>query len=149
MPVFTIGRYHRIIGSKGRHHSDRDRFLADAEMQEATDPGRTVQLDAGLLETPDAQHLPQERDPFRLDRDRSVGGRRCPPARRSAGHAGRSTVDRSPCGNPSSRAFNRRRITLPLRVMRQCWSKTNSLGATEPSLRRPKAISCRRRSSSG
>ena len=65
-----------------------------------------VQLDAALLEAADPQHRAQQLDA----RSRSAD-------RRLVGHDGRSSVDRSPSGRPSSRAFSRRRMILPLRVL--------------------------------
>ncbi len=42
-------------------HADGDRFLAVVEMQKSADLLLGVELRATILELPDAQHLPQQR----------------------------------------------------------------------------------------
>src|SRR5579859_3739387 len=78
-----------------------------------------IKFETFLLEPADAQH----------------GGQQMPPMQvvemHLAGHlVSLSRVDRSPSGKPSSRAFSRRRMILPLRVRGRPARKSISLGAT-------------------
>ena len=58
--MLAIGGDDRIVRGEGLHRSDRHRFLADVEMEEAADLSEAVELDGLLLETADPEHLMQE-----------------------------------------------------------------------------------------
>ncbi len=101
--VLAVGRDDVVLGLQGSHHADRDRFFTDVEVQEAADLRRAVQLDATLLEPADAQHLAVELQWL---------------ARASALIAS-SSVERSPSGNPSSRAREHAPHDLPAPGLRK------------------------------
>ena len=60
MSVVAVGREDRVVVAQVSHDADRDRLLADVQVEEPADPRGAVQLDAALLEPADAQHLPVE-----------------------------------------------------------------------------------------
>ena len=55
--VLAVGGHDRVVRVERLHAADGHRLLADVQVQEAADLGRAVQLDAALLEAPDAEHL--------------------------------------------------------------------------------------------
>ena len=57
--VLAVGRHDRVVRLERLHRADRDRFLADIQMEETTDLGVAVQLRAPFLEAADAHHLAQ------------------------------------------------------------------------------------------
>jgi hypothetical protein len=59
--VLAIRRNDRIVRRQRLHGADGHRLLSDTKMKEAADLSGAVQLGAFLLETPDAQHLGEER----------------------------------------------------------------------------------------
>src|SRR5579871_2872135 len=126
--MFSIGGYDRVFCPNRLHHTDTDRLLSYIEVQKTTDLLLRIQLGALLLETPDQQHLTQQVIEVA-----------------AIGHAGVSNVDKSPSGSPSSRAFSKRRMILPLRVRGTCEQNSISLGAiAAPSFLRAKPINSRR-----
>src|SRR5581483_1363118 len=137
--------------------------------EEATDLGRAVKLGAFFLEAANTNHLAQKHQRvFALER--GIGRIRLSSRGRAAraglrrltdlavhddavsGDAAGSVsrVERSPSGNPSSRALSRRRMILPLRVFGTLGRKSISLGATTaPRRLRAKPSRSRRSSSLG
>ena len=89
--MLAIRRNHRVVARQRVHHADRDRFFTYIQVHEAADLGCAVQLDALLLETIDAHHRAQQIERVRARNERS--------------HVDVSSVEVSPSGSPSSRAF--------------------------------------------
>ena len=58
--MLAVGRDDRVIGRERLHRPDRDRLLADVQVEEAPDLAGAVELRRLLLEMADEQHLPQE-----------------------------------------------------------------------------------------
>jgi hypothetical protein len=103
--VLAIGRDHRVLRGERPHRAHRHRLLAYIKVEESPDLPGAVSLRGLLLEAPDPEHLAQERVAV------LAGGRR-------RGHrAPVSSVEVSPSGRPSSRAFRSRRMIFPLRVL--------------------------------
>ena len=102
--VLAVRRDDRVLRRERLHRTDRDGLLADVQVHEAADLRRAVELDALLLEPAHPQHLAQQLEAV-LAVD--VRGR---------AHDAGSSVEVSPSGSPSSRAFSSRRMILPLRL---------------------------------
>ena len=58
--VFAIGRDDGVVRVEGLHDAHGDRLLTDAEVHEAADARRAVELDATFLEPADPCHLAQQ-----------------------------------------------------------------------------------------
>src|SRR5689334_604043 len=104
--VVAIGRDDRIVRSEGPHGADGHRFFADIEVQEATNLASAVEPRAFLLEAANEDEIVEDGMRERAVRDRL----------NDVAHDAVSNVEVSPSGNPSSRAFSKRRMIFPLRV---------------------------------
>ncbi len=126
----------RNPGAEHLHDADGNRLLAVVEVHEAADRARAVELGATSSN-------------WRMRSiSRSSTSPRSPVSPAADRHAAPSSVDRSPSGSPSSRARNRRRMILPLRVRGSCSAKAISRGAmAAPSFRRACARMSLRRAS--
>ena len=60
MSMIAISGDDMIVVPQKRNRSHRDRFLADIKMEKSAHLALVVELQGGLLETPDADHLAQE-----------------------------------------------------------------------------------------
>ena len=60
--VVAVGAEEVVVGPQQAHGPDRDGLLADVEMEEAADLALHVDLRAALLETPDEEHAPVQRE---------------------------------------------------------------------------------------
>jgi hypothetical protein len=112
LAVFAVRGHDGVVRREGLHGPDRDGLLADVEMEKPPDLAQGVELGGLLLEAADQEHLAQE--PVGV-----VRHVRLPPPS--------SSVEVSPSGNPSSRAFRSRRMIFPLRVLGAS-RETRSLG---------------------
>src|SRR3990172_5421747 len=140
MTVLAVGGDNGVVRLQGLEDADRHRLFTDVQMQEAADLALAVELRAPLLKSANAQHLPYE-----LAREIAVVRNRVDTGET---HAGGSSVEVSPSGNPSSRALSSLRMISPLRVRGSVATKSISLGATAaPRRLRAKPSSCMRNSS--
>jgi hypothetical protein len=121
MAVLAVGRDDPVALRERRHHADGDRLLAVVEVKKSADLLLRVELGAFRLEAADAQHAAQELGDVPVVEPR---------LRRCRHRSSVSSVERSPSGSPSSRAFRSRRMILPERVFGRVWRKAISRGAT-------------------
>ena len=106
--MLAVGGYHRVIGGQRPQRSGGHRLLADIQMEESPNLGFPVQLRALLFHAAHPHHVGQQ-----ASRKVMVGHI---DTARMSGSPFVSTVDVSPSGSPSSRAFSKRRMIFPLRV---------------------------------
>jgi hypothetical protein len=121
LAVFAIGCDDPVAIGQDRDDPGRDRLLPVIEMQEAADLLLRVKLRAFVLEFADADHVSEQVQNMGPVEMRFV----------DHGHVSSvSNVEMSPSGRPSSRAFRRRRMILPERVLGRVLRNTISRGAT-------------------
>jgi hypothetical protein len=118
MAMLAIGRNDSIAFFEHRNHTDGDRLLAVVKMKKTPDLLLRIKFGTFVLKLTDTDHLLQE---IQFMRPRQMW---------FVTHCSSlSSVDRSPCGRPSSRAFKSRRMILPLRVFGRFLRKAISFGA--------------------
>ena len=115
VPVVAVRRDDVVVGGQRVEHTDRDRLLADVEVHEPADARRAVELDAALLEPPDAHHLAQQARARRRDRAASVMTRV-------------SSIERSPSGSPSSARAQEPAHDLAAARLREVGAEVDLLG---------------------
>ena len=106
--VRAVGREHQVVGPQAVAHADRDRLLADRQMDRALDPVGRIELDDPLLDQPDQQRRPEQ-----PAIDRFIPHRQTLPG----GNSGcRLLKEAAPSGNPH-RAAQKLRLWPPSTVM--------------------------------
>ena len=116
--VFAVGRHHPVARLQCSRDADSNSLFAIIEVQEAADLLLRVELVAFLLETADADHVPEK-----------VADMGMVELHLGTHFASPSSVERSPSGSPSSRARSSRRMILPDRVRGRPSRNTISRGA--------------------
>ena len=139
MPVFAIGGDNAVGLGQHRDDARRDRLFSIIEVQEAADFFLGVEFGAFVLEFAHPYHVREQLQHMRPVEFRLVDHSHVSSV---------SSVEISPSGRPSSRAFRSRRMILPDRVFGSVFRNTISRGATAgPSFLRAWPRTLRSRSS--
>ena len=94
--VFAVGRHDLVVRAQHRNDARRNRLFPVIEMKKPADLFLRVDLGAFVLETPDADHVPEQRQHMRPVELWLVDHSHVSSV---------SNVEMSPSGSPSSRAF--------------------------------------------